>query len=175
MNLQLEAHYLRVIELNWSMMSRLMLSADCDNPRWRHELLHVVSDVAYAQDRLWENGEMVKKTAQAGPWKGFVDVRLTAEQRQQYQGWAAEDDDVLAVLFDEVLNGYKFTLSFNSKNQSFTASLTAVGTGGGNDGYTLSSFGAEPWVAVRVLIYKHRVISEGDWSSVGAGSSDSWG
>lgn len=108
-------------------------------------------------------GKPPSKNAQPQGWQGFVECRLNADQIERLMEWELNDEDIWTALIAEVMGGHKFTLSFNSQNETFVAALTASAPSP-NAGYTLSSFAPDHNTAVRALAYKHLVVLECDWS-----------
>lgn len=108
-------------------------------------------------------GKSPSKNEQAKSWQGFVECRLSADQIESLMEWELNEEDIWTALIAEIMGGHKFTLSFNSQNETFVAALTAS-VPSPNAGYTLSSFAPDHNTAVRALAYKHLVVLECDWS-----------
>lgn len=106
-----------------------------------------------------------KKPKEVKPvWVSFKDIPLTEAQLDAFDHWDTHDEDVWILVTDVIQAGYKLSLTYNSGNDTFSASITGSGGGDPRQHFTVSGF-AETWYeAVRLLMYKHHVICEGDWS-----------
>lgn len=121
--------------------------------------------------------EMAKQTQKKSvQWRGFKDVRLSDAQRDAYEHWDAEDGDVYLLLASAVASGFKFTMSYNGSNDTYTATLTGQEAApAAAQGYSLSAFAPDFYNACRTLAYKHDLILEGDWSRIEVSASERWG
>lgn len=99
-----------------------------------------------------------------GDWKGFMDVPLTAALKEQCLAWDCDGDDFETQVDAFVRGGYKLSLSWNEKTQSFVVAATGSKDAGKNAGYTMSAHAKTAANAVFVLSFKHRVVCEEDWS-----------
>lgn len=115
--------------------------------------------------RFRRYAQVPEKKPQVREWLGFRDIRLTPEQDDAFDHWDMEDEDVLVFLQESVTSGYKFTLVYNKQNDSYSASFTGGIGCGANAGYTLSAFSDSWFEAVKLLVFKHSVIADGDWSA----------
>ena len=127
--------------------------------------------------RYLPGDEMAKQTQKKSvQWRGFKDVRLSDAQRDAYEHWDAEDGDVYLLLASAVASGFKFTMSYNGSNDTYTATLTGQDTApAAAQGYSLSAFAPDFYNACRTLAYKHDLILEGDWSKIEVSASERWG
>lgn len=107
---------------------------------------------------------MAKKDEKKVAWRGFVPYRLTAEERERFKEFNAENETpptaLLVTLFDQ---GLKVTASSNPENESFIISCTGTNLGGDWAGYTHSSFASDIDTAIRLAYFKHVVL----WSEKG--------
>lgn len=102
-------------------------------------------------------------------WMGFVNVNLTAEQKEEYRAWDVEDADVWDGIAGYCAAGYKIALSFNKQNDKFSCTGTAQPETGKNSGYAVSSFANTPYEAARVWLFKVSVVLPDVWTEhVGA-------
>lgn len=105
-----------------------------------------------------------KKTP-ARTWNGFVSCELTAEDKASFKVWDVDFGDAFDLMMGRVTEGYRLSISFNKRNDSYIASLTGAEGVGANEGYTLSAFGKDVATAIRVLAYKDSFILEGVWEN----------
>ena len=98
----------------------------------------------------------------------FVDVKLTAEDRERF---LVENDDLnmlgprMQILCDA---GYRWGCAWNGETQSYTVSLTCRDQESPNAGLCMTSFAKDLVTAVRLSLFKHEVVTGGDWTG-GAG------
>lgn len=127
---------------------------------------------------IYLSGDNVANATKKKPlqWRGFKDVRLTDAQRDAYDHWDIHDQDVYELAASAVAQGFKFTCSYNSSNDTYTATLTGQdGAPQAAQGFSLSAFAPAWYDAVRTLMFKHDAILEGDWSKIEVNASERWG
>nr|CRY96412.1 hypothetical protein [uncultured prokaryote] len=130
-------------------------------------------DVYYA---VWGITLAKEKKQTQVQWRGFKDVKLTGEQRDAYESWDAQDADVYELLASAVVAGYKFTVSYNSGNDTYSATFTGQGEAPASArGYSLSAFAPSWYDACRTLAFKHFYVLDGDWEKIAVQQSDRWG
>lgn len=154
---------------------------------WPDELKVTVNEKAYraiaceqgiAKLAEYAPGGMMAKQPQkkSVQWRGFKDVRLSDAQRDAYEHWDAQDGDVYLLLASAVASGFKFTMSYNGSNDTYTATLTGQDAApAAAQGYSLSAFAPDFYNACRTLVFKHDLILEGDWSKIEVSASERWG
>jgi len=106
---------------------------------------------------------VAKKDFTNGTWKGFVNVPLSAEQKEQYASWDIEDNDVWDGLAAYGEKGYKFSLTYNAGNANWMATYTAQADSGKNEGYAVTGFANDPYSAARVLLFKVSCVLPDVW------------
>lgn len=96
-------------------------------------------------------------------FKGFVRCELVKEQKAMFEAWSASlsADDLLGQLSALLDDGFK--LSWGEGKQGMTASLSNVDGPAESRGYLLSAMAGRAEKALRVLLYKHLVVLEGQW------------
>lgn len=149
-------------------MDWLTATRDVKPHVWRnggHDAADWFDDMLATMDQLREVLDVPKQTPKKVEWAGFVDIRLTADQIDAFQSWDIQDDDVWLGMAGDVQGGYKFTSAYNGQNDTFSASYTCNILGDPNAGYTLSAFGPDFYTACRMLLYKHHVVSNYNWTS----------
>jgi hypothetical protein len=101
-------------------------------------------------------------------WGGFIDVKLTAEQKAAFAEFEAEFqwtfmDDLLA---DEI----KLSLSYDDNTETYLASMTSVKHAGNGLRCVLTARAGTWERAVMLACYKHFALLEGDWGRYKPGS-----
>jgi len=107
---------------------------------------------------------MAKRESKEVTWQGFVDVKLTAEEKETYGQWDVQDEDLWVLVVDAIGSGHKLSVTYNRQNDQFVASYTGQTGTKGNEGFTLSAYAKDWYNAVRVLAYKHTILLESDWT-----------
>jgi len=111
-------------------------------------------------------------------WLGYVNVNLTAEQKEDYSAWVVSEDVGYWEAFeDAVAEGLKFGLSWDAGNSCYIATFTGCGCVGINKRCCLTARSGQYLDAIALLVFKHVVLAGGDWSSYRPrrGQFDSWG
>lgn len=126
----------------------------------------VIHTAALYVDGMRERYGMPRRNQKNADWKGFVDYRLTGDDKAAYAAWDANSDDVFEVLVHAIETGHKLSVAYNSQAASFSASFTGNASTGPNAGLTLSAFGPDWVTACRVLCFKHSELAGCDWSAL---------
>jgi len=125
------------------------------------------------QDRLFEAGEILGMATKPSNkvitgWKGFKDFKLTAEQLEGFASFDVDDDDLMDVVQSVLGEGYKLTLTYNGQSDTYNCAITCNAEKHENEGYTMSAFAHTAYIAMKLLMYKHTVLLEGDWDKIPA-------
>lgn len=107
----------------------------------------------------------LKSGADKAAWKGFVSCELNAERKRQFREWGPQDPDLGASLLECMYPGYKLSFSVDTYHDCIQISWFCGATGDRNAGWCLTARGATIETCFSVLMFKHHVILEGDWSS----------
>lgn len=124
-------------------------------------------------DRIWDKYVARKKSSktqtqtdwESTQWKAFANVDMTADDKKAYSSWEATDEEVLVMLAEVTLTGHKFSITATNGGRTYVSSLTGKYSHCANAGQSLSAFGNDFWLSVRVLMYKHYVMCDGIWDS----------
>jgi hypothetical protein len=106
----------------------------------------------------------------------FVRCELSAEDKKSAKIWIDENTTQLgAMLHDAVASDYKFSLSFSSEHDTFTACLTGKPDCAANPFKILTSRHKD-WISAALsVLYKHAVIfKSGVWEDDTPDSDDGW-
>lgn len=98
-------------------------------------------------------------------WKGFVTCELNAERKKQFkESWAGHDVSWL-ILDETVTPGYKISFSIDQYHNCAQVSWYCSDPKDQNAGWCLTARGPDFSTALSVLLFKHTVVLEGDWTS----------
>jgi len=106
-----------------------------------------------------------KTTGQGGQgtMPRFVDVKLTAEQRREFEAWEQRDGDLVTFMQSLADDGYRVGVSWSGEQQAYTVSLTCRAEGNPNAGLCMTSFARSLSTALWLAVYKHVVVTEERW------------
>jgi hypothetical protein len=96
------------------------------------------------------------------PFRGFVNVNLTAEEKEEFHPWS-EDKDLGKLLSDVCLMSYVVSVKEDKKNTCFSAAVTDRNPDSVNAGLCINMRADEPVVALWRLMYVLYAILPGDW------------
>lgn len=106
----------------------------------------------------------------------FVRCELRAEDKKIAKVWIDENTTELgSLLHDAVASDYKFSLSFSSEHDTFTACLTGKEDHPYNSFKTLTARHKDWTVAAMTLLYKAKVMfKDGLWVTADIDEDDGW-
>lgn len=106
----------------------------------------------------------------------FVRCELTFEQKEALVQSIHSGVITAQQCFDLVAEGYKLSLTNDSKHNCFIATLTDNREGSETRYYALSARGATPTIALCSLSFKHNIIFSDGWNlDQQLAPSDEWG
>lgn len=111
-----------------------------------------------------------KKVAEAAEksWGGFVNVPLNEDEKVHFRQWVVENETEIAEEISATqLAGFKFSSTWDADNDCFVATLTGCGIRKVQPTWVcaMSARGDSWFGSLALVIYKHIVICEGDWSN----------
>lgn len=115
------------------------------------------------------------KTGGANSLPRFVDIKLTAEQRAEFQSYRLYNDDPTGALQSLADDGYRVGVSWSGEQQAYTVSLTCRNPESVNNGLCMTSFARTLETAVRLAVYKHVVVTEERWVESSFGGDEDFG
>lgn len=106
----------------------------------------------------------------------FVRCELNSEDKKAAKIWIEENTKELgSLLHDVVASDYKYSLSFSSEHDTFTACLVGKEDNAINPRKTLTARHKDWIVATLTVLYKHSVIFRGEvWEQSDDGDDDGW-
>lgn len=109
-------------------------------------------------------GSRAEATTKAG-MPTFVDVKLTHEEKEDFLAWDLSVDELIRRLELYPFDGYRVGLAWSGEAQSYTASLTCRNDESPNGGLCMTSFAKTSLTALKLMVYKHEVVTKGVWRS----------
>lgn len=105
----------------------------------------------------------------------FIDIKLTAEDRAQFLQERLAAHELVGALTRLCDNGYRVGCQWSGETQSYTVSLTCRNPDDPNNGFCMTSFAKTLDTAVALAVFKHTVVADTDWTSVGSSSGSEFG
>lgn len=107
------------------------------------------------------------------PFKGFINVSLTEEDKDGF-GIERERTDLVRALMQRVCSeGYNLSIKYDPKEDTFRCSLFCVDTNSSAVGYTLVMRSRDALTAMERVLFVHVYVLQEDWSDfVGTGRND---
>jgi len=101
------------------------------------------------------------------PWGGFINIRLTEEQHEEFFSWEEENREHVAGYFDEMLGaGIKASFSYDATNECYILAVTGALMGSTPGSRFCSTSRAGNFAQVVALtVWKHVVLSHGDYGN----------
>lgn len=145
---------------------------------------HYVRIVEYRAAQLFKSIEDITMATKRGKSRvqntqetyAFVKCELNSEDKKSAKVWIEENTTELgAMLHDAMANGYKFTCSFSSEHDTFTACLVGKPEEAVNAYKTLTARHKDWTMACLTVLYKHLVIFRGEvWETDVDTADDGW-
>jgi hypothetical protein len=101
------------------------------------------------------------------PFRGFVNVALTAEEKEDFTEWAAKQD-LTELLADVCAANTNISLKVDEKNSCFACAATSRAVDSPNAGLCVNMRGGDPMTALWRLVYVLYEILPGDWEALNA-------
>ena len=135
------------------------------------QLIRSIEDIVMARKGKKQNGN--------SDFSNYVFVRceLSAEDKKGAKVWIEENTAEFGTLLHDVIaSDYKFTCSFSSDHDTFTACLVGKEDNPVNGKKTLTARHKDWLFAAMTVLYKHQVMfREGVWVSAEVNDDDNWG
>ena len=107
----------------------------------------------------------VEKGAAKAPWKGFVNCEMNAARKEQFKMWTPKVDDIETAIQECLSPGYKLSFSLDTYHDAYQVSWFCSAPADPNAGWCLTARASSIGKAFVVLLFKHSVVLEGDWTS----------
>ena len=122
-------------------------------------------------DNSWSRLLMARKTATTQTynrpeWKGFLECPLTAEQLAACDDWKPRSVDLWEHVNALIASGLDLSLSWQSRDKVYTATLKDQRSDSKTAGYAISSRDGDAQGALKIAVWKHNALLTGDWTSL---------
>lgn len=94
----------------------------------------------------------------------FIQYELDDAQLKELKAVEMTGDDILDAVLEEITNGYKFTIKYDSYSDCFGVFMQDSDGTTGNGGYILTGRGSTPAKALKQVLWKHRTCLDGSWA-----------
>lgn len=108
-------------------------------------------------------------------WKGFIDVKLSDEDKGNLAAWDIDDSAVWDGIAQYCEGGIKIAISYNAGNQTFTCAGTGQPPSGANSGYCITAYARDPYTAARTWLFKVSTLVTPVWSDYEGRDADDVG
>lgn len=105
----------------------------------------------------------------------FVDVKLTADQKQEFLAIKDRYADSVRWLQDFADDGYRVGVTWSGEHQSYTLSLTCRDEKSPNFGLCMTSFAGDLVTVIALAVYKHCIITDEKWLGAVESASEAFG
>lgn len=132
--------------------------------RWKSRDLLVILNIYLGVGEMARGTKKPATTAAVrNQWTEFVDIPLTEDDFEQIGKAFPDIETTDEAIADLLSQGYRVSLSYNSNNDAFIASVTCKNEDDENHGKTFNAF-AGSWVeALQCALYKHYVKARKNW------------
>lgn len=97
-------------------------------------------------------------------WGGFVNVRMDEQRKADFRDWWSENEDLVPVWLSETLmDGMKYSVTYDSDHACFIATFTGTAYGDTDFLQAMSARASSITEATALLLFKHGVLGHGDW------------
>lgn len=109
-------------------------------------------------------------------WRGYINWQPTAEDKARLEAMKQHNFKTDDLLEEAILDGYRFSWSWDDYNSSYTASLYCTDPENSNAGWCATMRGSTLVAALERVLFFHYVIANRDWDSVSspAPNGDKW-
>lgn len=123
-----------------------------------------------------EQGEFF--CASDAAWGGFVNIRLSDDQKTKFKDWWEERANEVPDIIGEFLaEGGKVAYTFDRSNQCFIVTFTGALMGNSQDRFAATSRAGTLDEACALMAWKHGYLAEGDYGNYRplTGEMQAWG
>lgn len=152
------------IKLNADPMWWLRWGFAMERYRSRHWFLSLLNECCGVLEMATSKKKGAGTTAGKPQWTTFVDISIAGVEWTDIQQVYGKGDDFTNALADLIGEGYRVAFSYNPANDAVICAVTGKEGCGANEGKTFNSFAGDWVTAAMVCLYKHNVVTNGDWS-----------
>lgn len=104
--------------------------------------------------------------ASEAEWGGYINLKVNEDERSDFDGWQVEESaNVSDLLAYQIVEGLKLSVGYDADNSSYLATFTGAGCVGTKLRCCLTARSDDLFEAINLLLYKHVVLLDSDWSS----------
>jgi len=140
------------------------------SPRMRCWMFREASASLYQmvrEDIVVKKSEVTHKPAVEGAWT-FIDIKLSEDELEAgLLNWA-DANELWDVCVQTMIEGYKFSLTYDSESDSYCCALTGKDCIPENQHKTITAWYDTAVDAMRLVLYKHHMVAAGLWTKAQA-------
>jgi len=125
--------------------------------------------VLLSQEMAKMAGRKPRQAAQTNDkpaWQGFLDMRLTDAQLEELDGWKPKPQEIWDQVDEMTADGYRLTLSYNRNTKLASVTIIDDSPTRKSGGFALSNADTNGALALKMAVFKHKLLLMGDWTSL---------
>lgn len=100
--------------------------------------------------------------AEGAEWGGFINIKLSEEQKEAFHAWHAGAGNEPALILDELLGaGMKVTLAYDRENECYICSYTGKLATFSSERFVTTTRAGTMSEVIALAVYKHAYIARG--------------
>lgn len=104
------------------------------------------------------------KDNEKAAWKGFAERRLSEDELAQLDEWRPKPSEAWGLADQLIGDGYRLTMTYNKRQKLSCCTIIDDDAGRASGGYALSSFDGDCALALKMALFKHFSLMQGDWT-----------
>lgn len=111
-------------------------------------------------------------------WGGFINIRMTDEQKLAFSSWYEDNLNVASQILDELLGaGMKVGFSYDAENQCYICTFTGKLLVSSDERYCVTTRAGTLVEVIALAVWKHVYLARGDYGGYKAktGNFANWG
>jgi len=105
-------------------------------------------------------------TTDDAEWGGFINIRLSDEQKAAYHLWATQSDGEVPNLFNDLLGwGMRVGFSYDRENECFICTLTGRLCQSSESRFVMTTRAGTFNEVLCLAMWKHYILARGDYDS----------
>jgi len=106
------------------------------------------------------------QTSEKPAWQGFLDLRLTEGQLDELDGWKPKPQEIWDAVDEMTADSYRLTLSYNKNTKLASVTIIDDSPTRKSGGFALSNADTNGALALKMAVFKHKLLLMGDWTSL---------
>lgn len=136
--------------------------------RWFFELLDNMEGIAMARGK-GRQAAPISRSKAGSVW--FVNVAVAVADEGKIADFLPTADAVYDGMMELMMAGYRIGFNYDMQRDAVIASLTCRDDKSANHNGVLNAFAGDWFTALRVVMYKHYVILNEDWTAAETGAA----